>query len=429
MSLPRAEEWTDPGSMDPPPARWGRRFLATICLLLVALAGSFAIWWGMSLRRLPEIGPPFDLNAESTLSIPESENAFLDYREAVSKLVGERLADRFGRFQGWPQLTQLERDWFFANAAAVGLWFDGTAKDRAANNQGDVVQGMRTLNLLARIAGSRMESEGEPDEAWDWYRAGLRASRHLGMHGSFIERLAGIALYTDIAESIRVWSDHPGLSRTAIRQALDDLITINAMTPSLGDNLRSEYLATRSLLDDPELTVSKIDRERSIATAVGGPNPSAGWKERFARFLKREPERSHRLLNLLFANWLSADGRPESDRATRRRTISGRTYLDWPADAGSPGRPAPEELDRWLESTLFLRRVLPPFSAFEKAERREAALRAALVIELAERLYARDHGKRPESPEQLVGPYLKALPDGYGSASSGRGPITERDPP
>jgi hypothetical protein len=386
MSLPRAEEWTDPGSMDPPPTRWGRRLLAATGMLLVALAGSFAIWWGMSLRRLPDIGPPFDLNADSARSIPETENAFIDYRAAASMLVGEQLADRFGRFPGWPQLTQLERDWFFANAPAIERWLEGTAKDRSINNQAglprdetpvDVDKGLRILNLLARIAGSRMESEGEPDEAWYWYRSGLRASRHSGMRGSFAERLEGIALYTDLAESIRVWSDHPGLSRTAIRQALDDLIAINAMTPSLSENLRSEYLATKSLLDDPE---------RSGSTEAGRTNPKASWKERFARFLKREPERSRRLMNLIFANWLSVDG--------------------------SPGKPAPEELDRWLPSTLYLKHLLPPFNAFEKAERREAALRAALVIDLAERLYARDHGKRPESPEELVGPYLKALPEG-----------------
>jgi hypothetical protein len=407
MSLPKAEEWTDPGSMDAPPTRWGRLIVAAMGLLLLAAAGSFAIWWATSLRSLPDIGPPFDLNAESTRPVPASEDAFIEYRAAVSKLVGGRMTSLLGRFPGWSQLVQAERDWFFANAPAIDLWLDGTAKSRAATSQADVIQGMPTFNLLARIAGSRMESEGEPDEAWYWYRAGLRASRHCGVRGSFEERIAGISLYTDMAESIRVWSDHPGLSRTAIRQALDDLIAINAMTPSLGENLRSEYLATRPRLDGPAPTVD------------GEPSARENWKERAAKFLKREPERSRRLMNLIFANWLSVDGRPESDRATRRLTISGHVYFDWPADARSPGRPTPEELDRWLESTMYLRHLLPPFGAFERIERREAALRAALVIELAERLYARDHGNRPLSPEQLVGPYLQALPDGYVSPSSG----------
>ena len=36
---------------------------------------------------------------------------------------------------------------------------------------------------------------------------------------------------------------------------------------------------------------------------------------------------------------------------------------------------------------------------------------AALVVTLAEQLYRREHGAPPRSPRDLVGPYLKELPD------------------
>jgi hypothetical protein len=34
-----------------------------------------------------------------------------------------------------------------------------------------------------------------------------------------------------------------------------------------------------------------------------------------------------------------------------------------------------------------------------------------LVVQLATQLYRRDHGRGPDSEQDLVGPYLKALPD------------------
>ena len=428
MSLPKADEWNDPGSMDDPPRpRRARRIVATMALAIAAIVGSSLLWWSTSLRRLPDLGPPFDLELHGTASIPEAENAFTDYRAAVSALVGERPSSLFRPDISWPQLTQDERDWFFANSDAIERWLAGTAKDRAIHVQPKdlrldtdlhVVHGLRTLNTLARIAGSRVETQGDPDEAWYWYRAGLRASRQSGRDGTIIERLVGIALYSELASSIRAWADLPSLSRTAIRQALDDLIAINADDPTLGEVLRAEYFLTRALIDDPDLTIWRIDHELSGLPDPTGPGFRGRWSERLAKLFKREPERSRRAMNLIFANWLSVTGLAEAERDRRGHIVSDPSVFDWPAEAGPASRIPPDEIADWVRSTLLLRRILSNLSGFEKAERRESALRAALVVELAERLYARDHGKPPDAPEELVGPYLSAMPEGYKPAPS-----------
>ena len=51
-----------------------------------------------------------------------------------------------------------------------------------------VVQDLRTLAHLGALEGSRHEEPGDMDEAWRWYRAILRCSRHVGRHGVLIER-------------------------------------------------------------------------------------------------------------------------------------------------------------------------------------------------------------------------------------------------
>jgi hypothetical protein len=50
---------------------------------------------------------------------------------------------------------------------------------------------------------------------------------------------------------------------------------------------------------------------------------------------------------------------------------------------------------------------------FEKVLARDEEARATLIVHLAEQLYKREKGREPTAVEDLVGPYLKAIPDGY----------------
>ena len=47
------------------------------------------------------------------------------------------------------------------------------------------------------------------DEAWAWYKAMLRSSRHVGRHGVLIERLIGAADFHDSADSDRALGRGP----------------------------------------------------------------------------------------------------------------------------------------------------------------------------------------------------------------------------
>ena len=56
--------------------------------------------------------------------------------------------------------------------------------------------------------------------------------------------------------------------------------------------------------------------------------------------------------------------------------------------------------------------MLPAIDNLDKVEKNRS-IQAALVVYLAEQLYTRENGHPPDSPQQLVGPYLKALPEGF----------------
>jgi hypothetical protein len=421
MSLPCADEWVDPGSMEPPRRR-GRRALIVLAFVAIAAIGSLSIWRATSLRGLPDIGDPFDTVALGTVAVSDDENAFTYYRQAAARLKG--LPSTNKPFVGWAQVSLRDKDWFFANADAISVWIEGTMQDRALYYQPrdmrvdtplNVVQDLRTFGALAEIAGLRMEAAGDLDQAWTWYRAGLRSSRHCGMHGGFIERLCGIAIYNRFDTAIRGWADQPNLTTDTLRQALDEVITINGMTPTLSENLRVEYFVLDKMLNDPNLSVWRLLHELSSdPDQTAQPTPFKRLQEACSRLNLREPTRSRRLLRLIFANWLSVGILPESERA--QRTKIGRYGPVYDPPVGAPkvaGLFTPAQRDAWIDTTLYLRLILPSLESFDKAEAREASLRAGLIVRLAEELFKREHGKLPDSLQQLIGPYLKSLPEGY----------------
>ncbi len=418
MSLPRAEEWNDPGPMDGvwkrPRFRW--LWLAVPFGVIIA---AILVWRGVTLFGLPNIGEPFDLDARGTVKIAEKDNAFTYYRVAISKLKGGRSG---GRFTSWANVTEQDRNWFWENNEAVRIWLAGTTMDRAVFIQArdapidykplDPLQTMRSFGSLAQIAGLRMEAVGDFEAAWTMYRAALRSSRHCAMHAGFVGRAIGVEIYERLAGNILAWADQPNLEIELLRQALDDLIAIESMTPPLSETFEAEYFAYRRLFDQPGLT-----REKLRQFMEGGAEKEVSFRERVNEtlwhLLKREPERSRRVLRLYWANQIAAGDLTFTERLKRRRKFGDVTLYDLPPSAPeSARRLTSEQLNTWIESTRLLKPAILS-SPFDKAVDRETVTRATLIIHLAERLYAREHTSAPEKTEELVPKYLKALPEGY----------------
>ncbi len=294
----------------------------------------------------------------------------------------------------------------------------------------DIAQNLRSFGRLALLQGSRLEDQGDFEGALDWYLALLRSTRHCGKRGTMVERLIGIAMHRWASTRLIRWSADPKVDARMLRKALDAAIAADVATPPTSESLKAEYLNLLHTISDPEVMVRLHESVAASNQPAGSPTLSGqgGWKSSLIRVRRRainEPERSRRVIRLIFANWLAYCDLPPSRQPPKVTSATGHT-LTGPAsailgeffvagnDAPRSARALPpEKLAQWFGSTMDARMALPAFLAFDKALARERSAQAGLLFNLANALYKREHGQYPEHTEDLVGPYLKALPDGY----------------
>jgi len=225
-----------------------------IFVVLVLLAAPFA-YRSSQLAGLPDIGDPFDVEAFGTVKITDEENAFIEYREAAALLteMTEAASESYFKVEeeGWSAAIDELRQWMRDNREALEIWKTGADKPRAIYHQPhtvgidtllSVTQELRNFSRLARAEGSRLEADGNSQEAWQWYRAIFRCSRHSGQHGTMIERLVGVAMHNITAEAIEQWSRDPRVATAQLREALKAIQADFHTTPPASTNFKVEYL-------------------------------------------------------------------------------------------------------------------------------------------------------------------------------------------
>ena len=411
-----------------------RRPRAAIGLLLVAPVAGAWVWWATQLWGLPDVGDPFDVAAFESFHLDDDRNAFVVYREATA--MAHRVWNAFRVKHPNETRVKMPQEWAKANPnwrnlltderPALDLWRVGSDRPDAhqihpdglgLQTNLDLNQRLRMMTRLAILEASRLEAEGDMAGAWGWYRAILKSSRHGGRRGFLLERLIGSVMHEDACGPLTRWAADPRVSIPLLRRVLDEVIAIDDSTPPLSDTIKREYLVFRSSMGDP-LLIDALLLHREEGDPADWcqelPVPDAAKKPiQAARLLLADDrERSLRVLRLLVANWL-----PQVDKHPARR--AGLVRADPPLYATSPGTPPasttidPERLARWLDSSLLASRQTGFLGRGLRRVDGERARQARLVVHLADQCYRREHGGPPPSPEALVGPYLKALPEGY----------------
>jgi hypothetical protein len=394
---------------------WKRRALLGAYAVVLTLAAAVG-WWATSLRGLPDIGEPFDVRTHAHVYVPDDRNAFVIYREAARRLkhVDQATFMRFGHLWGitdWSRAVPALRDWAAQNRGALETWLPGTERPEALNIQPAErriesrfwpEQDLEALVQLALLEGSRRERAGDLPGAWTMYRAALRCTRHIGMHGPATSRVIGFGALGETSPHIRRWVQHSAITPELLREARRDLDACIAMTPRVSEAIRGEYFALDAALCVPKQWARYGLEDQSLWYSS---HPSL---VRAARFLRREPERSRRVLRLLFAGILAQCDRPRDERAG--------TVEDWcpiyEVDAATP--PAvrairPEKLRDWHHDST-LRGLFPGFGPFLRQCESDVEILEELRIRIAARHYALDHGKPAATYGDLLGSYLASLP-------------------
>ena len=78
-----------------------------------------------------------------------------------------------------------------------------------------------------------------------------------------------------------------------------------------------------------------------------------------------------------------------------------------------------EEIDRWYQSSLYLRFMFGTtrFGEFDRLVAADRLSMANLIVAVASELWKQERGQSPPRPEDLIGTYLKSLPEAYNFAA------------
>lgn len=406
---------TESQSTSPPKTFWWRLRSGIAVLFVFFVIGLLALLVWYRMNSLAAVGEPFDVRSFVSVSVPDDQNAFTYYRQAASLFIAEPVTvDRRSPLAassrdnadeailvGWNLSNKENRNWLRANRPVLDVWVRGT---KCSNALEIPPAQLGLLNLpdcgfprqfarLSLLEAARVSSEQPPADAWSWYRAALRFTRHTGMHAATLGRMVGTATHATCIEPILHWSSRKELAATDLRLALADVLSVDELTPLPSDNLKAEYLFCRASIEEN----------------------SAGWSGlplKLAGYGKRMEE----ALNMVFGNWLTQVDRPRF----LRRPARGRQWLLFDPDpAAKPNSKdlSPAEIEdrcglaEHTTAASIVSLLMPSVVSFIDAVDRERTRHAALVLGLALELYHREHGQFPAALDALVKEgYLKSIP-------------------
>ncbi|WP_435008640.1 hypothetical protein P12x_005850 [Tundrisphaera lichenicola] len=399
---------------------WKLRGLAFLYLMIALTVGALG-WRALCLWRLPNAPEPFDLVKYGRVEVLDADNAMVAYREIFAKFGDLNARDykvaseKAWAETDWPVADPEARRWADDHRDALEAWLPANDRPDSLFIQPEEVRintsfdQVRTLVPYARLAlfeGSRLEQLGDLAGAWRMYRAALRASRHAARHGSFAQRVTGMIL-NQTRKRIDPWIEQPGITAQLLRRALDDVEACRAMTSPASEMVRAEYFWSRNAIGD-------MDRWRQLSET--GPYSGLHWYNQFAagrwayRFLRREPERSARVLRLVTAGYLSQCDRPSS---TRPKLLH-QWLMIYDHDARTPPSVraiSPDALESWGRDSIVYE--LGPFQPqIQGILDSELRTFDRFTLKMAERAFEIERGRPPKTHGELIGSYLKALPAG-----------------
>jgi hypothetical protein len=273
---------------------------------------------------------------------------------------------------------------------------------------------------------------------------------HTKRRGSLAQRDDVYYLWdTRVRKGLAKWAADPKTTIPQLRGALEEALRSAPEREWDSCAIKAAYLAMMRSLEQPVPLRTQQDVGWEYHLSFGEfqlPPETGGYLDAACRFLLREPERSRRVMRLLYANWLAHVERQEPGpqqpavvaalsllKSTNPMSWGTTTVSLYPvgplAPAGARSLP-PRDLARWLVATNDAKlRIIAsnsPQGPWSPDRLRDCKDHRALVVMLAEEIYLRERGSRPPSEDALLGTYLKSLPDdGSGDRDDGTAPTVE----
>ncbi len=380
-------------------------------MILLCLLSIPKMYFILQSSKLPDIDHPFDVEAFGTVEIKTEDNAFLDYQQAAKKYVKQKSSVDYDDIQNaiegdWSVATEPVEKWLDDNQEALSIWKKGTEKSDYLSHQPKdwVLNGSFSpyeylyLAKLASLQANRLLSKGNINEAWQWHLAAFRFSRHVGKHGTIMERLRGGAFHANATIAILHWANDPHVTAKQLSLAMDDLTREYEKTELFATNLKCNYLNHQEAISKYyDVFDSKFLSE----------------KNRRPWFLfSAEPDISHKVAKHFFKNWLSHVDKPRYLRPFQSTKYF--LYDSIPGTVASSNCLKPDEIAGvadyavwfWISWTTYMdiRLVL-------ETTDREKTRQGILIVVLATQQYKRDHGDFPPDSATLIKEgYLKEMP-------------------
>jgi hypothetical protein len=416
-------------------ARGWRWRVLVVAELFAAIVCGVVVWWLTGGVGLPDIGEPFDDESVVARPVLSKSNAGVLWEQALAHYTAPpAIKATNSRNQRYIQShTDPGADaWLDANREAVSLFLEGSARDDYVifpepppdpERRRVPRYNVNVLVLPTLLEGDRRAARGDLEGAWSCYRAVFRYCRLIGYGGPMSMRGFAGRQRSDALRRLSTWGDDPRTSSDLLRKALADVLALEAITPDDGAAVRGIYREVMGQLNRPNSTLSRFE-----TGLPAGPNDwpivrlAQEWFHPYRRAREHEPERSKRAVKLLTAQWLAYFAEVPFDRPPPAARVSYLTpwgtysidVYEPPPSAPAPARAASAwSVGQAFSRCLDARYPMVEFWTEMKVTRhKETADQAAALLTIAGCLYSRDHaGDFPPSPEALVGPYLKVMPD------------------
>jgi len=407
------------------------RVMLVVTICLAVAAGALAIWWLNSLNGLPDIGDPFDVEAFRSFRLPDDQNAFTYLRRADQKLTPfpepPRAAVPSVWNFSWSKAGPKVRAWVEANRQALELYQQGAEQsdailDLAADpeNFWNNSVNPNTLSTLALLEGAKRQESGDTAGAWDCYRSVLRMATHVSRRRlTYWVRVNTLCGW--LRQRLATWAADPGTTISQLKSALDEVLKTEPRPEWDSFTLKIGYIAIMNMMIRPLREHYQLQIEGEWTYRLGDMQLSTDIIESMKaarRFLLREPERSRRVVRLLWANWLAHVEARELRKPAVRALLPALRPVSLPLYPVSPDAPAgaralpPQKIASWLVATRDAKLIFEEGDVMVMLRHRlyHRAYRD-LVIMLATEIYHRERGSLPSSDDALVGTYLKGLPD------------------